>query len=113
MQVLLIFMHKITKPHPRIVSSNKFFIWVLDLLILIHVSFSCTFFNGTKGDTTLIGYNEDWSCTTTHVAFYPATDKKYGRAYFGCNNVDFSGVNDQGLFMGEAILTKREIDFPF
>lgn len=84
----------------------------LFVLIINNSIYACTIFNKTKGDTVLVGNNEDWLQTDSQVMFYPASEGKYGRMYFGFNNNGFGGMNECGLFFDVCALPRREIKFP-
>lgn len=75
---------------------------VLTSLFLITGNYnllSCTIFNATKSDITLVGNNEDSTDPITFVWFLPAEKSKYGRVYFGLSDKwPQGGMNDQGLF---------------
>lgn len=79
----------------------KKFIYILILaqLILSNTEiFACTMFKVTKNGKTLAGNNEDYFTTYTRVWFEPASEKKFGRVYFGFSDMyPQGGMNDQGL----------------
>ena len=77
-------------------------------------SLACTAFIAARGDTVLVGNNEDYINPLTKIWFEPRvyrTDGKiyYGRVYFGFDNFwPQGGMNDRGLFFdGFATKTKR------
>jgi hypothetical protein len=60
---------------------------------------ACTAFLAAKGDTVLVGNNEDFFNPATRMWFVPAEQGTYGRVYFGFD--DFfpqGGMNEKGLF---------------
>ena len=60
---------------------------------------ACTIFKVTKGDSTLVGNNEDDNNADTKVWFLAPEKGKYGRVFFGYNDaIPQGGMNDQGLF---------------
>ena len=84
----------------------------LFILIINNSIHACTIFNKTKGDTVLVGNNEDWLLTDSQVMFYPASEGKYGRMYFGFKKNGYGGMNECGLFYDVCALPRREIKFP-
>lgn len=68
----------------------------LATLTVVH---ACTGFVIAKGDLVLAGNNEDYWDPDTKMWFVPATEKTYGRVYFGfANGFPQGGMNDKGLF---------------
>ncbi len=62
--------------------------------------YACTGFCISKGDTVLVGNNEDHNDPDTKVFYVPAEKGKYGKVYFG---FDFpqGGMNEKGLVWDE------------
>jgi hypothetical protein len=59
----------------------------------------CTVFYAASGDVALAGNNEDSYGPLTRAWFIPASDGRYGRVYFGYDDLGpQGGLNDQGLF---------------
>jgi hypothetical protein len=59
----------------------------------------CTVFYAASGDLALAGNNEDSYGPLTRAWFIPASDGRYGRVYFGYDDLGpQGGLNDQGLF---------------
>lgn len=59
----------------------------------------CTVFYASEGDLALAGNNEDSFNPLTRAWFIPASDGRYGRVYFGYEDLSpQGGLNDQGLF---------------
>jgi hypothetical protein len=59
----------------------------------------CTVFYAASGDLALAGNNEDSFSPLTRAWFIPASDGRYGRVYFGYDDLSpQGGLNDQGLF---------------
>jgi hypothetical protein len=59
----------------------------------------CTVFYAASGDLALAGNNEDSYNPLTRARFIPASEGRYGRVYFGYDDLGpQGGLNDQGLF---------------
>jgi hypothetical protein len=59
----------------------------------------CTVFYAAAGDVALAGNSEDSYNPLTRARFIPASDGRYGRVYFGYDDLGpQGGLNDQGLF---------------
>jgi hypothetical protein len=59
----------------------------------------CTVFHAASGDLALAGNSEDSYNPLTRAWFIPASDGRYGRVYFGYDDLGpQGGLNDQGLF---------------
>ncbi len=59
----------------------------------------CTVFYAAAGDLALAGNNEDSYGPLTRAWFIPALEGRYGRVYFGYDDLlPQGGLNDQGLF---------------
>lgn len=86
-------------------------------LLGCQLSVACTIFTATKGDTVLVGNNEDFYPPGPKMWVQPASEGKYGWIGFGFTK-DYprwpqGGVNDQGLFYDWASLPIREdVRFP-
>lgn len=80
----------------------------------------CTVFYAASGDLALAGNNEDSFNPLTRAWFIPASDGRYGRVYFGYDDLSpQGGLNDQGLFFdglwvpNKALVTSaQKPDFP-
>jgi hypothetical protein len=80
----------------------------------------CTVFYTASGDLALAGNNEDSFNPLTRAWFIPASDGRYGRVYFGYDDLSpQGGLNDQGLFFDGLWLTYKALgasaekpDFP-
>ena len=77
----------------------KRFLTLIILLALVPGSYlyACTGFCISKGDTVLVGNNEDYNDSDTKVWYVPAEKGKYGRVYFGLENAPQGGMNEKGL----------------
>lgn len=87
---------------------------VIAILLLIVFTNSpllaCTAFFASQGDKVLVGNNEDYINPITKIWFEPAEDKKYGRVYFGFDNLwPQGGMNDQGLFFDAFATQPKKI----
>jgi hypothetical protein len=59
----------------------------------------CTVIYAASGDLAFAGNNEDSFNPLTRAWFIPASDGRYGRVYFGYDDLSpQGGLNDQGLF---------------
>jgi hypothetical protein len=59
----------------------------------------CTVIFAASGDLAFAGNNEDSFNPLTRAWFIPASDERYGRVYFGYDDLSpQGGLNDQGLF---------------
>jgi hypothetical protein len=79
---------------------KRFIMLIIILLALVPGSslYACTGFCISKGDTVLVGNNEDHNDPDSKVWYVPAEKGKYGRVYFGFG--DFNpqgGMNEKGL----------------
>ncbi|MBN2031051.1 linear amide C-N hydrolase [bacterium] len=89
---------------------KKILLTITALIISYNPIFSCTIFNATHDDITLIGNNEDWTIQEAYIKCAPREDNQYGRITFGFGDdcqYPFGGINDQGLFYEIASLTRR------
>ncbi len=80
---------------------KRFIMLIIILLSLVPGSslYACTGFCISKGDTVLVGNNEDYNKPNTKVWYVPAEKGKYGRVYFGFDNFfPQGGMNEKGLF---------------
>lgn len=81
---------------------------------------SCTVFYAASGDLAFAGNNEDSYNPLTRAWFIPPSDERYGRVYFGYDDLaPQGGLNDQGLFFDILYVpyqamdaTTRRPDFP-
>jgi hypothetical protein len=63
----------------------------------------CTIIYTASGDLALAGNNEDVDNPLARAWFIPASDGRYGRMYFGFDDLlQQGGLNDQGLFFDAA-----------
>ena len=78
---------------------KRFIMLIIILLALVPGSslYACTGFCISKGDTVLVGNNEDYTDPNTKVFYVPAEKGKYGKVYFGFDNPQ-GGMNEKGLF---------------
>ena len=99
----------------------KRFIMLIILLALVPSSslYACTGFCISKGDTVLVGNNEDHNNPDSKVFYIPAEKGKYGRVYFGFDNSQGGpqgGMNEKGLvfdaFATEPNKVKNSLDKP-
>jgi hypothetical protein len=73
----------------------------------------CTVFYAASGDLALAGNNEDSFNPLTRAWFIPASDGRYGRVYFGYDNLSpQGGLNDQGLFFDGLWLPYKALGAP-
>jgi hypothetical protein len=80
----------------------------------------CTVVYAASGDLAFAGNNEDSYNPLTRVWFIPASDGRYGRVYFGYDDLSQQGgLNDHGLFFDilyvpyKALVTSaQKPDFP-
>lgn len=71
---------------------------------------ACTVFYAAQGDVVLAGNNEDFFYPDTKMWFIPPEDGKYGRVYFGFDDVIAQGgMNDQGLFFDGLMVPRMEV----
>ena len=71
----------------------------------------CTVFYASDDDVALAGNNEDSSSPLTRAWFIPASDKRYGRVYFGYDDLSpQGGLNDQGLFFDGLWVPYQELN---
>ena len=98
---------------------KKFIMLIIILLVLVPGSYlyACTGFCISKGDTVLVGNNEDYNNPNTKVWYVPAEKGKYGRVYFGFDNFfPQGGINEKGLvfdsFASEPYKVKYSLDKP-
>jgi penicillin V acylase-like amidase (Ntn superfamily) len=78
--------------------------------------YACTAFCISKGDTVLVGNNEDYIIPDTKVFYVPAEKGKYGRVIFGFDNAPQGGMNEKGLvcdgFSAPLKKVKNSLDKP-
>ncbi len=99
---------------------QRFIMIVIILLTLVPGSslYACTGFCISKGDTVLVGNNEDHNNPDTQVFYVPAEKGKYGGVYFGFDNDPFpqGGMNEKGLvfdmFATDRNKVKNSLDKP-
>ena len=81
------------------------------ILLINNWAYSCSIFEVSSGEKTLVGNNEDWidmDCNDSMVWFLPAAEDKYGRVFFGWKGAGpEGGMNDQGLFFDWVAHTPR------
>ena len=67
---------------------KRFIMLIIILLALVPGSslYACTGFCISKGNTVLVGNNEDYMDPDTKVFYVPAEKDKYGGVYFGFDN---------------------------
>lgn len=71
----------------------------------------CTVFYAASSDLALAGNNEDSFSPLTRAWFIPASDGRYGRVYFGYDDLSpQGGLNDQGLFFDGLSLPYKALD---
>jgi penicillin V acylase-like amidase (Ntn superfamily) len=74
------------------------------------VAHSCTAFLASHGDIVLAGNNEDYVNPQTKVWFVPADDGRFGRVYFGFDNLSpEGGMNERGLFFDGFATAPRKV----
>jgi hypothetical protein len=80
-------------------TMKRFLTLCIILLALLPGSYlyACTGFCISKGDTVLVGNNEDYIIPDTKVSYVPAEKGKYGRVIFGFDNAPQGGMNEKGL----------------
>jgi hypothetical protein len=98
---------------------KRFIMLIIILLALVPGPslYACTAFCISKGDTVLVGNNEDYNNPNTKVWYVPAEKGKYGRVYFGFDNFfPQGGMNEKGLvfdgFASEPYRVKYSLDKP-
>lgn len=70
----------------------------------------CTVFYGFDGQTVLAGNNEDFNNPFTYMWFIPASPGRFGRVYFGYDDLlPQGGLNDQGVFFDALALPYKEM----
>ncbi|MBN2131226.1 MAG: hypothetical protein JW741_17130 [Sedimentisphaerales bacterium] len=71
---------------------------------------ACTAFLATDGDVVLAGNNEDYVNPRTKVRFVPAEEGRYGRIYFGFDDLyPQGGMNERGLFFDGFATAPRKV----
>jgi len=72
---------------------------------------SCTVFYAASGNLAFAGNNEDSYNPLTRAWFIPASDERYGRVYFGYDDLaPQGGLNDQGLFFDILYVPYQALD---
>ncbi|RPI34125.1 MAG: hypothetical protein EHM70_03860 [Chloroflexota bacterium] len=70
----------------------------------------CTVFYAASEDVALAGNNEDYLNPLTRAWFIPAGEGRYGRVYFGFDELfPQGGLNDQGLFFDGLALPYKAL----
>jgi hypothetical protein len=70
----------------------------------------CTVFYAASSDLAFAGNNEDSFSPLTRAWFIPASDGRYGRVYFGYDDLSpQGGLNDQGLFFDGLSLSYKAL----
>ncbi len=89
----------------------KKIIIIITILLACEGLFACTLFWANRNDRILCAKNMDWSNPATRMLFLPASERVYGRMYFGIEGswgfTNTSGMNDQGLWYAGASLAPR------
>ena len=93
-------------------SAILLIILMLIFIIIHSEAFSCTVFNASDGNATLVGNNEDGFNTDAKVWFLPAENGNHGVVLFGFDDAWIQGgMNDQGLFLDWATEEYEPIGF--
>jgi hypothetical protein len=72
---------------------------------------SCTVFYAASGNLAFAGNNEDSYNPLTRAWFIPASGGRYGRVYFGYDDLSpQGGLNDQGLFFDGLYVPYKALD---
>jgi hypothetical protein len=88
--LFLLLFASFAQPHPLITSQPA---------QVMQPGQGCTVFYAAAGDLAFAGNNEDSFNPLTRAWFIPASDGRYGRVYFGYDDLSpQGGLNDQGLF---------------
>ncbi len=96
---------------------KRFLTFSIVLLVFLAGAYlyACTGFCISKGDTVLVGNNEDMIDPDTKVFYVPAEKGKYGGVYFGFDLPE-GGMNEKGLvydgFATEPKKVKNSLDKP-
>lgn len=71
---------------------------VLMIMLVSQGLFPCIMFKAVQKGKTLVGNNEDWENPNTKIWFEPPSKGKFGRIYFGFDDMyPQGGMNDRGL----------------
>lgn len=76
---------------------------------------SCTLFNISENDTTLVGYNFDWFSGGGKIWFLPASKRRHGyfiTTRFG-RHLPYEGMNDRGLYVCQTAVPVIKSSFSF
>ena len=85
-------------------------IGVIVALASAGVAHCCTGFLVTDGDVVLAGNNEDYVNPQTKVWLVPAGDGRFGRIYFGFDNLSpQGGMNERGVFFDGFATAPRKV----
>ena len=92
----------------KLIMKVLLLLQILIISIFNHLpACACTAFMASDGERVLVGNNEDYNIPHTRMWFFPATNGRHGRIYFGYDNFrPQGGMNDQGLFF-DALLTEK------
>ncbi|NIM58420.1 MAG: tetratricopeptide repeat protein [Candidatus Aminicenantes bacterium] len=86
------------------------------LIGIIDEGFSCTVFTASTNRVVLFGNNEDTFSPFTRIWFLPAEKGKYGRIYFGIEQLGCihpqGGVNDRGLAFDILAAPSKQAEGP-
>jgi len=84
--------------------------FIAPILAFTGTAGACTAFYAVQGETILAGNNEDYVNPRTKVRFVPAQDGRYGRIYFGFDDLyPQGGMNDRGLFFDGFATALRKV----
>jgi hypothetical protein len=82
------------------------------MILLLELSaYACTAFCTARGDSVLVGNNEDFVNPFTKVWYEPAANDKYGKVYFGFDNFNpQGGMNEKGLVFDYFATAPRKVE---
>jgi hypothetical protein len=85
-------------------KTSIFFILIVVFFATSNLSFPCTIFTASSGNTVFAGNNEDMCTTNTEIHLIPGADGKYGRIFWGfIGDENYQGgMNEHGLFFDGA-----------
>lgn len=93
-------------------KSAVLFLTFIFVFLFRNDAFSCTVFNASDENGTLVGNNEDGINTDAKVWFLPAGNGNHGVVLFGFDDAWIQGgMNDQGLFLDWATEEYEPIGF--
>jgi hypothetical protein len=109
--LFLLLFASFVQPHPA---------YILKPTQVMQPGQDCTVFYAASGDLAFAGNNEDVNNPLARAWFIPASDGRYGRMYFGFDDLfQQGGLNDQGLFFDGLWVPSKELgasaqkpDFP-